>query len=702
MLNNLTIYTFISGSGEMQLSRKEIFIALQGNLNCTIDEAFKKIENLVSEKFQSSYTLTDNMKQICRRLFHSFRIKWQQVKRTKQMFFKKYDEWLNVSLSFSNPAAISKTPKKKRVRPSSKFTSSDRSKRRKTEEICSSSSSEELSYATQTLLTSGKVDAAKIVKDVTLGSPTKATKYRRSMDSISETILSSDSALLVLMEQKLSKSQYQGLQAISKENNCKLYPPYKAVLQAKQKCYPSKTDITITDCSAEVKLQALLDHTVERILLTQNDVIKSSTSDIHISNMTLICKWGCNGTSEQSVYKQKFNSDDESISDSNIFFTSLVPLQLISVNSKAEIVVWKNPRPSSPRFCRPIKLQFIHENMQDTLKEVQYIKEQEKKLVPFQTILNGKNISVSYKLAFTVIDSEICNAVTSTSSAQRCFLCQATSKQFNDIDGILEREVENNLCFGLSILHVWIRFFECCLHLSYKLDLKKWQARSKEEKKMVEIRKKIIQKGFRLQLELMVDQPKAGFESSNDGNTAWRFFENSTTSAVITGVDENLIKRFHVLLQAISSGYEINAQKFQEYALETARRFTELYSWYYMPTSVHKILIHGPQIIASALLPIGQLSEDVQEASNKYIKRFCEDFSRKSSRVKNMEDVFLRLLVTSDPYISSLKKLPQKKFKSLTPEAIDLLVSPGVSSDSCIVHNEDTSDEDSNDSDNDE
>jgi hypothetical protein len=85
-----------------------------------------------------------------------------------------------------------------------------------------------------------------------------------------------------------------------------------------------------------------------------------------------------------------------------------------------------------------------------------------------------------------------------------------------------------------------------------------------------------------------------------------------------------------------------------------------------MPTSVHKLLIHGPQIIASALLPIGQLSEDAQEARNKDIKRYREDFSRKCSREKPMEDVFYRLMVTSDPYISSIRKLPQKKkLKSL-------------------------------------
>lgn len=231
----------------------------------------------------------------------------------------------------------------------------------------------------------------------------------------------------------------------------------------------------------------------------------------------------------------------------------------------------------------------------------------------------------------------------------------------------------------MSSLHAWIRFFECCLHVGYKLDIKKFQARSSDDKESVQTRKENIQKGFRLRLGLIVDQPKPAFGSSNDGNTARRFFENSTTSASITGVNEDLIKRFHVILQALSSGHEINPITFQDYAIQTARDFVHLYPWYYMPTSMHKILIHGKEIINSALLPIGQMSEDAQESSNKYIKKFRTDFTRKCSRVNTMEDLFSRLLLSSDPYISSLRKLPCKKLKSLLPEAVQLLTAPSIS-----------------------
>ena len=51
----------------------------------------------------------------------------------------------------------------------------------------------------------------------------------------------------------------------------------------------------------------------------------------------------------------------------------------------------------------------------------------------------------------------------------------------------------------------------------------------------MEKRKKQIQDEFLKQLALRIDFPKPGFGSSNDGNTARRFFDNYEKSAEITG-----------------------------------------------------------------------------------------------------------------------------------------------------------------------
>uniref|UniRef100_A0A8D8U0M9 Uncharacterized protein n=1 Tax=Cacopsylla melanoneura TaxID=428564 RepID=A0A8D8U0M9_9HEMI len=48
-----------------------------------------------------------------------------------------------------------------------------------------------------------------------------------------------------------------------------------------------------------------------------------------------------------------------------------------------------------------------------------------------------------------------------------------------------------------------------------------------------------------------------------------------------------------------------------------------------MPPTLHRYLIHGLQIIAAVTLPIGQLSEEAQEAKNKDFKRFRDTIPAK-------------------------------------------------------------------------
>jgi len=133
---------------------------------------------------------------------------------------------------------------------------------------------------------------------------------------------------------------------------------------------------------------------------------------------------------------------------------------------------------------------------------------------------------------------------------------------------------------------------------------------------------------------LIVDKPKAGGSgTSNDGNTARAFFNNPDMSAIISGVEENLIIRCSTIFQAISSGYNINSAKFGEYALETAKLLIIKFVWYHLPASVHKVLLHGRAIIKKCLVSIGELSEEAAEAKNKDVKLFRLNNTRKMSRV---------------------------------------------------------------------
>lgn len=58
---------------------------------------------------------------------------------------------------------------------------------------------------------------------------------------------------------------------------------------------------------------------------------------------------------------------------------------------------------------------------------------------------------------------------------------------------------------------------------------------------------KLMQKGFCEQLGLISNQPKAGYGSANDRNTARHSFDNSAIFSSLASIDNDLIERFHVI-----------------------------------------------------------------------------------------------------------------------------------------------------------
>lgn len=223
-----------------------------------------------------------------------------------------------------------------------------------------------------------------------------------------------------------------------------------------------------------------------------------------------------------------------------------------------------------------------------------------------------------------------------------------------------KKNIIDNYKFGLSTLHAWIRTFECFLHISYRLNIKKWAVTDETEKIEMKKRKAEIQLKFKKEMGLIVDRPKPGFGSTNDGNTARRFFLNHEQSAAITGLNNDLLQKFFYILSALSSGYDINIYNFEQFVRETRELYLQLYSWYYMPVTVHKILVHSAEIIKSCILPIGMMSEEAQEARNKDARRFRENHTRKISRITTNKDLLSMFLLSSDPFINTFRKMPLK------------------------------------------
>jgi hypothetical protein len=101
------------------------------------------------------------------------------------------------------------------------------------------------------------------------------------------------------------------------------------------------------------------------------------------------------------------------------------------------------------------------------------------------------------------------------------------------------------------------------------------------------------------QLSLRVDFPNSCGGNSNDGNTARRAFDNCDEMAEILGLNKFLLLNLRRILLCLVCQLPIDPEKFGELCTETALLFHTYYPWYYMPCTVHKVLIHGKEIMES-------------------------------------------------------------------------------------------------------
>lgn len=221
----------------------------------------------------------------------------------------------------------------------------------------------------------------------------------------------------------------------------------------------------------------MLDHTAKRLLVNIFNELKTG-------NYILKCKWGFDGSSGFSEYKQSTLSGS---SDSSLFVTSMLPICLTNeVNNQ---IIWQNPACSSTRYCRPIRLQYAKETTELSLNEEMYISQQINQLTSY---IHDKG-AVKFSMNFTMIDGKICNVVSETSS-MTCYVCKSKILQMNNLERIKNLVVDPSnyrylynvnskvimryfiillfYRFGLSTLHAYIGCFECLLHVSYRLDFK--------------------------------------------------------------------------------------------------------------------------------------------------------------------------------------------------------------------------------------
>lgn len=140
--------------------------------------------------------------------------------------------------------------------------------------------------------------------------------------------------------------------------------------------------------------------------------------------------------------------------------------------------MWINPTPQSTRFCRPLRLAIEKETVETIMAEKERLGQQVNELHPhFFTLTNGKEVTVKFKVYFTMIDGKILNAVLDNGATTRCPVCKLTMDNFNSEYDWNSKVPTSHLQHGIANLHCEIKALEQLIKLSCRLSLETWTVR---------------------------------------------------------------------------------------------------------------------------------------------------------------------------------------------------------------------------------
>ena len=222
-----------------------------------------------------------------------------------------------------------------------------------------------------------------------------------------------------------------------------------------------------------------------------------------------------NKASNSSIGYSSFQKDSTSESDESVFLVCLVPLKMVHNNK----IVWKNERPCSIKYCRPIQFEFTKEKEQNTKELYEFYEKKITELISYNVQLFGLTFIVKYEMKCTMIDGKVCNVLTEQRSSCSCNICNVTPKYINNIEYVVNLPTKDEYFrFGLHPLHCRIRFLEHLWHVACTNDFKEYKVSKDSLNYIVKLaRKFMMQDAFKKDLVLGIDFVKRGYGTTNDG-----------------------------------------------------------------------------------------------------------------------------------------------------------------------------------------
>ena len=127
-----------------------------------------------------------------------------------------------------------------------------------------------------------------------------------------------------------------------------------------------------------------------------------------------------------------------------------------------------NPRPSSTRYCRPTKFEFVKETSTVIKAEVARVKAEIETSRCVSTEAKGRTFLVNFSILLSMMDGKVLQYINEVPSSLTCPICGANPSDMNNIELILER-IPSGHYSAMSPLHARIKFMECVLKISYCL-----------------------------------------------------------------------------------------------------------------------------------------------------------------------------------------------------------------------------------------
>eukprot|EP00733_Pompholyxophrys_punicea_P000623 Pompholyxophrys_punicea_v1_NODE_197_length_2826_cov_3.367737.p1 type:complete len:372 gc:universal NODE_197_length_2826_cov_3.367737:1830-715(-) len=340
---------------------------------------------------------------------------------------------------------------------------------------------------------------------------------------------------------------------------------------------------------------------------------------------------------QEESEEEEEESNRTTTPDSSIVAATWLPLQ-IKLQDK---ILWTNPKPSSTRFCRPLRITFAKESdplckklREDVEKEMEKTKNV---IIPIADTL----LKVDHQSELTMIDGKTFNVLTETKSNAVCGACKIKPSEMNDMKKIQTKATQPDLIkHGISNLHCYIRCLEYVLNVSIRLKIGwlKWKV-TKDKKDEAKLAEEEIRKALREKLGILENIVKQGHDTTNDGNTSRKFFSNPKIAAQCTGFNEELLARLGTILILVNGEKLVNTELFKKFCMETYSMHIRLYKWYYLPAGVHRLLRHSWEVMQDSrlgILPLNFWSEEASEACNKLYRSARLQFARKKSRQSNL------------------------------------------------------------------